>query len=395
MMMDAGEVVAFAGLVYLYLKEKEKKRKWWVHPINSARYRHGHFHTFYKPLREEEPAKFFSFFRMSLGSFDELLSCVRDRLRKVDTNMRTAITPEEMLVITIRYLASGCSFREIHHSYRIGRSTASEVVRKVCQTIWDVLKDKCLSPPTGDAWSDIAAGFQSGTDFPNCLGAIDGKRIRIAKPERIESLGANSKHVNSIGLLAVADSRNRFMYVDVGSFSNDSDSNIFQDSSLLEQIQSRHLQIPQPKKLPGSDTTVPFAFVGDEAFGLYTNLLRPYAGSNLSVEKRVFNYRLSRARRCADCTFAVLTSTWRIFHRPLDVGIDFAVDIVKCCCVLHNFVRDRHGFSFDDSLTIYGLEEYVNSDCLSVNRNINRYREALSNYFVSESGQLPWQLQQI
>ena len=77
----------------------ETKKKY--HPINPRRYRHKHFYTLCKPLREY-PLKFFIYFRMLVSSFDELLSCVKYHLRKFHTYMKAAITSDEMLVITIK-----------------------------------------------------------------------------------------------------------------------------------------------------------------------------------------------------------------------------------------------------------------------------------------------------
>jgi len=65
--------------------------------------------------------------------------------------------------------------------------------------------------------------------------------------------------------------------------------------------------------------------------------------------KTVFNYRLSRARRFIECLFGILTNKWRIFHRPLNVNIELAIDIIKACVVLHNFVRLRDGYLHEES----------------------------------------------
>lgn len=46
---------------------------------------------------------------------------------------------------------------------------------------------------------------------------------------------------------------------------------------------------------------------------------------------------------------------WRIFHRLLNVKIDFAENIIKVCGVLHNFVCERDGYSFDHILYVEGL----------------------------------------
>uniref|UniRef100_A0A8C5QP12 DDE Tnp4 domain-containing protein n=1 Tax=Leptobrachium leishanense TaxID=445787 RepID=A0A8C5QP12_9ANUR len=310
--MDAVQVFVFAATGYLYLKNKRKRRSW-VHPINAARCTHGHFVTLYRPLRERDPTKFFNYLRMSIPSFDELLSKVREPLMKRDTNMRDAIPGEEMLVITLRYLASGCSLQDLHYNYRVGRSTAGEIVRKVCQTIWDTMREECLTTPTDEAWAQIAATFLERANFPNCLGAVDGKHrkmsadknlsahlvcpikhVRIVKPLQSGSLYHNYKHYFSIGLLAVADAKYNFVCVDVGSYGKDSDSTLFRNSTLWNAIESGTLHIPRPAPLPGTDVGVPYAFVGDEAFRLSTHLLRPYSGTHLTVKKQVFNYRRAR-----------------------------------------------------------------------------------------------------
>lgn len=72
-------------------------------------------------------------------------------------------------------------------------------------------------------WLKIAKEFNKRANFPNCLGAVDGKHIRIIKPERSGSLYMNYKHYFSIGLLAIADANYKFIYVDVGSYGKDSD----------------------------------------------------------------------------------------------------------------------------------------------------------------------------
>uniref|UniRef100_A0A8C5PEP1 DDE Tnp4 domain-containing protein n=1 Tax=Leptobrachium leishanense TaxID=445787 RepID=A0A8C5PEP1_9ANUR len=241
-------------------------------------------------------------------------------------------TKEGMDIHTyIKYLASGCSLQDLHYNFRIGRSTAGEIIRKVCQTIWDMMRDECLSTPTDEAWSQIAKGFQDRVNFPNCLGVMDSKHIRIVKPLQSGSLYQNHKHYFSIGLLAVADAN--YNFVDVGSYSKDSDSTLFRNTTLWNEIESGTLNIPRPTPLSASDTAVPNAFVRDEAFGLSTHLLHPYSGTHLTVKKWVFNYQLLRVRWYVECTFGIFSNKWRIFHRPLGVNIEFCVDIVKCCCV--------------------------------------------------------------
>lgn len=245
--------------------------------------------------------------------------------------------------------------------------------------------------PDEDAWYNIAAGFERHAHFPHCIGAVDGKHIRMIKPKHSGSLYYNYKQYFSIVLLAVADTEYCFRFVDIGSYGKHADSTIFQESNLWKEIQGNTMKIPKPNILPGFHEVLPYAFVGDEAFGLSTNLLRPYSGHNLVHNKKEFNYRLSRARRYVECAFGILSNKWRIFHRPLNVNVDFATDIVKACCILHNFVRRRDGVRFEDMIVINGFEDVQElGQVPRGGRYAKECRDKFTTYFTSDAGKLPW-----
>lgn len=96
---------------------------------------------------------------------------------------------------------------------------------------------------------------------------------------------------------------------------------------------------------------VPYVLLGDEAFGLSTHLMRPYPSKGLTKEKKVHNYRHCRARRVVECSFGILSNKWRVLHSAMLVAPDYATLVVQTCCVLHNYVRKRDGFLFEDTLT--------------------------------------------
>jgi hypothetical protein len=131
-----------------------------------------------------------------------------------------------------------------------------------------------------------------------------------------------------------------------------SDSNLFKNSTFGKLLENNKLNIPDPRVLPSDaeGLSTPFVLVGDEAFALSEHVLRPYPNKNLTCLKRIFNYRLSRARRIVECTFGILANKWRIFHRPIDVKPEVCDCIIKACCVLHNYVRKNDGIQSDDTL---------------------------------------------
>lgn len=267
------------------------------------------------------------------------------------------------------------------------------IVKETCLIIWTHLKDVCIPEPTEATWRNIADGFNEYANFPNCLGAIDGKQIRIIQPVDSGSLYYNYKNFFSMVLLAVCDVNYMFTFVDVGSYGKASDSTVYKESVLFQKMQQRSLNIPAPKPISTTSGPLNFSFVGDEAFGLSEHMLRPYSGKHLDFGKRIFNYRLSRARRCIECSFGILTNKWRILHRPLNVSIEFAEHIVKACCILHNFVRKRDGYNFHDTLTVTGLDNIENVQ-MPLLRSITT-RDQLQNFFLSEEGRIPWQEQRI
>jgi len=99
------------------------------------------------------------------------------------------------------YLSTGMTFTAIHFEFKIGKSTVGEVVRETCNAIWNILRDEEMpepAEPTIEKWTEISDTFYSKTNFPNCLGAVDGKHIRIQNPKNTGSLSFNYKKYFSI-----------------------------------------------------------------------------------------------------------------------------------------------------------------------------------------------------
>lgn len=146
----------------------------------------------------------------------------------------------------------------------------------------------------------------------------------------------NYKSFHSIVLMAMCDADYKFTYADIGHYGKDNDASIFSQSSVYQMFANNELPLPQPKDL--GDNLIPYYIVGDDIFPLKPWLMKPYAQRNLEQDQRVFNYRLSRARRTIENAFGILAARWRIFHRSIRGDVDTVDAIVKATVCLHNYL---------------------------------------------------------
>jgi hypothetical protein len=70
-----------------------------------------------------------------------------------------------------------------------------------------------------------------------------------------------------------------------------------------------------------------------------------------------------------------MANKWRILHRPLNVSTDLAVDIVKTCCLLQNFIQKEEGII--NSMSNDSTTEDLNFDLRQLPRS-NSVRGSLS-----------------
>lgn len=141
--------------------------------------------------------------------------------------------------------------------------------------------------------------------------------------------------------MAICDYRYRFLMVDVGAPGRQSDSTIFRNSNMGQRFENDEMDIPRPSAISSDGAEIPYFLVGDEAFGLKRYLQRPYPGrstGNLQFHERIFNYRLSRARRTIENSFGLLAAKWRIFRTPIQTKLETVDKIVVAAVCLHNFI---------------------------------------------------------
>lgn len=302
-------------------------------------------------------------------------------------------------------------------SYRLSESTIYNIIKETCVAIVNTLAPIYLKTPSTVVWRNIAKGFYEDWQLPNCCGAVDGTHIAITSPTNSGSLFWNYKKFFSIVLLAVCNSRYEFTLVDVGAYGGESDGGILRRSSLSKYVCEGET-LPPNKNLPGTNVSVPHFFVGDEAFRMTNSLMRPYPGKEMERKKRIFNYRLSRARRCIENAFGILVNRWQVFTKPIAFDPSETDKIILACVCLHNFLMARTqlldegdkkvftNHSASDCEELASLEEHTNfTENADWEENIFEdnsdmqddaiqalfVRDTLANYFLTPAGRVDWQ----
>lgn len=145
--------------------------------------------------------------------------------------------------------------------------------------------------------------------------------------------------------MAIADSEYKFLHIDVGAYGSEGDSSVFMRSEFGRSIVQNTIELPEDISI--GSIKMPFCFVGDDAFPLTERIMKPFTsprGGTLTDAQRIFNYRLSRARRCVENAFGILISKFACLGRPLLCAPERAQKIVAACCVLHNyFLKNLRG----------------------------------------------------
>lgn len=332
--MNSDDEMALLGMLFL-LDEKRRRRRMCARRIFRRRSELSEM-VLVNEMRLYDEESHVAYFRMTRATFDALMSKVGPRIAHAATHTNP-ISVVQRLAVTLRLLATGDSQQTVGFSFRMAKSTVHQIVKETCDALIEALRD-LIPEPCEASWKRIAEKFESRWNFPHCIGAIDGKHVRIKRPSNSGSLFFNYKKYFSIILLAAVDADYCFTIVDIGAAGRQSDSGVFSSSDFGRAMETGELHVPSPDEVTDLGT-VPYFFVGDEAFPLKGNLQKPFPRASLTFEKKVYNYRLSRARRVSENAFGILSARWRIYHQALLVNVDLAKKYVYATILLHNFLK--------------------------------------------------------
>ncbi|GFS90550.1 DDE Tnp4 domain-containing protein [Trichonephila clavipes] len=255
---------------------KRKKRKVWVKPWVGRRTEYGASHTLLKELKNEDH------------------TANRNMLR---------ITVTTKLEITLRYLATGDSFKSLEYLFRVPETTISRFLPHVLKEICCVLRPFINVPTTVEEWKKLKR-FSSNVGI-----SLDAVERLMVNMFLLKDLLVQVQYTTTIRKPTASYYLLWWML-------------IIASLTLINWVSCEDHVI-----------------IGDDAFPLRPDLMKPFSKHGLSDEEKIFNYRTSRARRVSENAFGILAWRFRVFSKAIELKPDTIDRVILAACSLNNWLR--------------------------------------------------------
>ena len=170
--------------------------------------------------------------RMSRDTFNIICNELRPYIQKKWTNMRSPVSVEERVAVTVWKLATNVEYRTLASLFGLGRSTVGEIVVETCEVVTTKLLSRYVYIPQESRLREVVDGFEVRWGFPQVAGAIDGTHIPIVCPKDSPSDYYNRKGFYSVIMQALVDFRGLFMDAYIGWPGKVHDARVFSNSSI-------------------------------------------------------------------------------------------------------------------------------------------------------------------
>ena len=192
-----------------------------------------------------------------------------------------------------------------------------------------------------------------------------------------------------------------------------SDGGNWSQGRLKNGLEKNTLNLPDPTPLHGRNYPLPYACTEDHAFPLTAYMMKSYPQKTLSLEKRIFNYRLSRMRRISENAYGILANRWRVFRKPFLLEPEKVKAITLTVLTLHSWLRKESDIgkvyfspplvdredpetgeiiegSWRKEIPTKSWKSLSNTRAHNTANEAKRIREEFTDYFTNE-GYIPWQ----
>lgn len=260
-------------------------------------------------------------FRLSKDVVRYLVNKIGNEIRP-RTMKNHAVTPEQQILFTLRFYASGTFLITCGDFVGISKATGSHIIRRVSRALAR-LAPQFINFPENEAERNLVAQrFHNILKFPHCLGAIDCTHVRIRLPggENAE-IFQNRKGWFSINVQTVCDADLRIENVVARWPGSTHDSLIFRNSNLQQRFEGGHFD--------------DFLIVGDSGYAVTNYLLTPLQNPSNRAQD-LYNESLIMSHNTVERSYGLWKRRFPVLATGIQVNIRTVDAIIVACAVLHN-----------------------------------------------------------
>ncbi|XP_052286574.1 putative nuclease HARBI1 isoform X2 [Dreissena polymorpha] len=221
-------------------------------------------------LDELTSEEFIARYRFSKNGVSFLENLLKDDLQQ-QTNRNHALTSIQQILITLRFFGTGAFYSVIGDTLGFHKCTVSRVVENVTDAIIKHLHEFVVWPSPAEK-ERVKQGFYAVAGFPNVIGCIDGKHIRIQAPHDDEASYVNWKGFHSINVQAVCDHQGKFTSVNASWPGSCHDSHIFRTSCLCAKLEREHKNFADG------------VLLGDSGYQCIVYMMTPFLATDLRLD---------------------------------------------------------------------------------------------------------------
>eukprot|EP00955_Chlamydomonas_euryale_P039649 351479-Chlamydomonas_euryale.AAC.24 len=220
-----------------------------------------------------EDEHFIKNFRMRRAHFLALVKMLRPRITPGESNFKQSISVEMKVAVTLYYLAHTDASQEgVGLVFGISQASVSKAIKIVVMAIQQLYLIYIKKPTTAELNKTLAAYATKG--FPACMGAIDGTRVKIDKPQKkknhqipfADKYYPARYHAYTMQVQAICDYSCMFWDAEIGRAGSVHDSRVLRESNVYMEAEATILTSTRHVPLPYSPHTIMPYILGDPGY---------------------------------------------------------------------------------------------------------------------------------
>ncbi|XP_065205515.1 putative nuclease HARBI1 [Planococcus citri] len=316
--------------------------------------------------------EFLQKFRLTKTTVKFLTELIKNKISS-PTTRNDATTPEQKVLLTLRYYATG-SFEDAFAEFAgVHESTVEKIIKLVSEAIAE-LRPQFIYMPESDAdITQIRQEFYNIAKFPRCIGALDCTHIKIRSPGGKEpEIFKNRNNYFSINVQTISDTKLRIQNIVARWPGSSLDSHILKCSRIRQHFESGKFKNN--------------VLVADSGYGIQKYIITPLQDPKTAAEV-LFNESQMVTRNPVERSHEEWKLRFPILSIGISVQLSTALAVIVATAVLHNIA-----LKFGDDVphptreleALIDIQEVENIPLLTAGNNRSVHRHSFLKYFESQ-----------